>query len=518
MKRILRILLLTMFIISIYTDVSFAANLVVECPSIKIFVSGKQVKFKSVPITINGEILLNANELLVNLGIPDDNKHITVDKNKKKIVINSGNYSIKMTTNSAQATVDKSSKVLNTAPIVYKNKYYIPVKSTVQLLDKKFAWDVEQKSVYIQKVSDYNKVKSTLDKAIAATKATDKYIANHLLNTTSYYKDDPSVSKGQSVCKVDKNKMIMTINSYYEDSYFGQRTNQHYIFNSYLYSKYSNEEKWQQKELLSKKDYGEWILNYDVSKFKISDILYCGLTIKENIKENSIILKGPVYLHVNKKEYNFEPVDMYLEFIINKSNNLINKITHNYSEYQDSNYSGRYLYTSKETFEYKEYNGAFIVEIPDESKMEFEDPKGKSDMNVAPFELSNEEESKIGDLSSSINKVAVDGAWKHPYNIDVTQAIMFIVIRNQNDFNTFSNLSDNAQKVFINQIVQDNYGEYIGCETVYGLVYFKGEIYTGIITGYSTAPENVRLEKYDEGFEITIIVQDKKNNSYKNYE
>jgi len=61
--------------------------------------------------------------------------------------------------------------------------------------------------------------------------------------------------------------------------------------------------------------------------------LYCGLTIKESIKENSIILRGSVYLHVNKKEYNFEPVDTYLEFSINRSNNLINKITHNYSEY-----------------------------------------------------------------------------------------------------------------------------------------------------------------------------------------
>jgi len=150
--------------------------------------------------------------------------------------------------------------------------------------------------------------------------------------------------------------------------------------------------------------------------------------------------------------------------------------------------------------------------------MELEDPKGKSDMNVTPFELSNDEESKIGDLSSSINKVAVNGAWKHPYNLDVTQAIMFIVIKNQNDFDTFSNLSDNAKKVFINQIVQDNYGEYIGCESVYGLVYFKGKIYTGIITGYNTASENVKLEKYDQGFDITIIVQDKKNNSYKNYE
>jgi len=243
MKRILRILLLTMFIISIYTDVSFAANQVIECPSIKIFAGGKQVKFNGVPITINGEILLNANELLVKLGIPNDSKHnITVDKNKKKIVINNGNTSIKMTTNSTKATVDKSSKILNTAPIVYKNKYYIPVKSTVQLLDKKFAWDDEQKSIYIQKVSDYNKVKSILDKAIAATKATDKYIVKHLLDSTSYYKDDPTVSKDESVGKVDKDKMIMTINSNNEDSDFGQRTSQHYIFNSYLYSKYSNEE------------------------------------------------------------------------------------------------------------------------------------------------------------------------------------------------------------------------------------------------------------------------------------
>lgn len=517
MKRFMQILILTVGIITVFTNVSLAASKVEENATIKVFVSGKQVKFNSVPITINGELLLNANELLASLGIPNDSKHIIVDKSKKNLIIKNGKTSIKMTTNSTKVTVDKSSKLLNSAPIVYRNKYYIPVKSTVQLLDKKFAWDYEQKSIYIQKTSDYNKVKSILDKAIATTKATGKYIVDHSHDSVSYYKDDPWTSKHESLGKVDKDKMIMTINGKSEDSHSEPGTRQYYIYNNNLYTKYSYKEKWK-KELLSKKDYKEWILNYDVSKFKISDILYCGLTIQENTKENSIILKGDVYLHINKREYDFEPIDTYLEFSINKSNNLISKITHNYNEYSNSNYFGRYLYNSKETYEYKDYNGDFIVETPDESKMEFEDPKGKSDINGTPIELSNDEQSKIDALSSSVKKVAVDGAWKHPYNIGITQAIMFIVVKNQSDFDTFTKLSDDAKKVFINQIVQDNYGDYLGCETVYGMIYYNGKVYTDIITGYNTAPENVKLEKNDEGFDITIILQDKKNNTYKEYE
>lgn len=514
MKKIIAGLCLALAVVFALNGYSSAASKIAEAPKIKAFVSGKQVKLAGTPITVNGQILLEAKDLLVKLGVPNDSKHIQLNISKKSLVINSGNLQIKMTVDNTKVTVGKASKTLNSSPVIYKNKFYIPVKSTAELLNMKFAWDEEQKSLYIQKVSDYNRVKAVLDKAISATKAAGKYIVEHSHDSTSNYKDDPSFSKDTSLVKVDKKKMIMTIEGRFEDSYFDHGTSEYYLYNNYLYSKYSFNEKWE-KEQLSKKDYEEWILDYDVSKFKISDILYCGLSVQEDKKKNAINLTGNVYLHVNKAGYEFEPVKTYLEISINKANNLIGKIIHTYDEYQDSTYFGRYLYSSKETFEYKDYNGDFIVEIPDESKMEFEE-NGSAE-NGTPISLSDDEEAMIEELSSKVVKVPVDGAWDNPYDLDITQASMFIVIKSQSDFAAYSGLSDDAKKVFINQIVQDNYGDYLGCETVYGRVVYSGKEYTAVTTGYDTPSQNVTMEKFENGSPVTVIVQDKKSNSYSEY-
>ena len=347
---------------------SYAAGNIAESANVKVFVSGQQVSFSSTPITVNGQILLSSKELLAKLGIPNDNKHIQLDKNKKNLIISNGKKQIKMTVNSTKATVGKSSSTLNTAPVFYKNIYYIPAKSAAQLLDMKYAWDEYEKSVYIQKLNDYNKVKAALDKAVAASGAADKYQVEYSAESVSDYKDYPVTSKSSTLSKVDKKKLIMTINGNNEDSFNGSGTREYYLYNNYLYSKYSFKDQWE-KEFISEQEYKEWILNYDISKFKISDILYCGLSIHENKNDNKIQLKGNVYLHVNKANFEFEPVDTYLEISINKSNYLIKSITHTYSEYQDSDYFGRYLYSSSATYRYLDYNGRFVVETPDESKI-----------------------------------------------------------------------------------------------------------------------------------------------------
>lgn len=291
--------------------------------------------------------------------------------NKKKLIINYGKISIIMTANSNKVTVDKSNKWLNTYPTIYKDKYYIPVKSTVQLLGLKYACDNIEKSVYIQNENEYNKVKSILDKAINTTKAIDKYIVEHSFSYIANYKENPFFVKSSSVSKIDKNKMIMTQKGDSEDSIFGSDKDEYYLFNNYLYSKYSFNEKWN-KELLSAKDYEEQIFQYDVSKLDVSEILYCGLIIEESIKDKTIKLKGNVYPFVNISDSEVEPVDTYIEISINKTNNLINKIIHTYNENVDSSDIGKYLCNINQSYVYKEFNGNFVIETPDEDKMEFE--------------------------------------------------------------------------------------------------------------------------------------------------
>lgn len=378
---------------------SYAAGGIVENANIKLFVGGQQVNFTSTLITVNGQILLNSEELLIKLGVPYDNKHIQMNKNKKILMFSNGKKQIKMTVNSTKAAVGKSSSVLNAAPVLYKNKYYIPAKSTAQLLDMKYAWDEVEKSVYIQKLNEYNKVKAVLDKAVAVSRAADKYMVEYSVESTADYTENPVTSKASTLSKVDKKKMIMNIKS-------NDGAKEYYLSNNYLYSKYSFRDLWE-KEFISEQEYKEWMLSYDISKFKINDILYCGLTIQENKKENTILLKGNVFLHVNKAVIDFEPVATYLVIIINKSNYLINSITHTYNQYQYSDYFGRYLYSSSDTYRYLAYNGEFVVETPDESKMDIEGGDSLQ-KEVSPITVSKSEVNKISGLSTRVKKVPVD--------------------------------------------------------------------------------------------------------------
>ncbi len=366
MKKSIVFITICIAVILTFSNVSFAASKVVETPTIKTFVSGKQVKFNTVPISVKGEILISADELLAKLGVPNDSKHIIVGKNKKNLTIDNGKIKIKMTTNSNKATVDKTSKTLNSAPIIYKNKLYIPVKSSTQLLGMKFAWDNIEKSVYIQTVNDYNKVKAILDKAIKTTKKVDKYIVN--------YSNATSVNKFTSENKIDKNKMIDF--SKCESSNINI---DYYLVNNTLYRYYPlenreilpNEEEWVLKSF-SKEQCQLWISQDDVSKFVISDILYCGLNIEDSEKDNTIKLKGNVYLNEGKayldmKGHKVEPIDAYSEIYINKSNYLITKINHTYSEYQKKASENKKLYTTTESYTYKDFNGDFSNDFSDKT-------------------------------------------------------------------------------------------------------------------------------------------------------
>lgn len=520
MKKSIVFLTLCIAVILTFSNVSFAASKVVESPIIKTFVSGKQVKFNSVPITVNGEILITADELLVKLGVPNDSKHIIVDKNKKSLTIDNGKIKIKMITNSNKATVDKSSKTLNSAPIIYKNKFYIPVKSATQLLGMKFAWDDIEKSVYIQTVNYYNKVKAILDKAITTTKEVDKYIVD--------FSGASSLDKVTSVNKVDKNKMIMVSKA----ETVGHRPEpsniDYYLVNNTWYQYYPlteeerelipDEEEWE-KKFPSKTECQGWILQYDVSKFVISDILYCGLTIEDNLKDNTIKLKGNVYLHednvlINAIDYKVEPINTYSEICISKSNYLITKINLTYSEYQKKASKNKKLYSSSESYTYKDFNGDFSSDFDDNTLDEIKIALKETKIYLNEKDA---EEAKINDLTLSVDKIFIDGAYKHPYKIKTTEGIMFIVIKNENDFNTFNELSENSKKVFINEIIQNNYGDYLGCETVLGITIYNSKGYTFMETSHEADFEKLTLNEFQSPSKFTIVVQDKKKNTFKDY-
>lgn len=520
MKKFFRYMFLISVFCFIFTNVSFAATKVTENSGIKIFISGKQIKFSSTPVTVNGEVLLNVSELVVKLGVPNDSKHLIIDKSKKNLTINNNEDQIKMVTNSTKATVNMISKTLNSAPIVYKTMLYIPVKSTAELLGFKFAWDASAKSAYIQSTDNYNKVKSILEKAFKTTIAKDKY---SLVFTSDWYDPADTYDKYISLVKVDRSKKIRVSKYEIEGQEEAPFYSQNYIVNNtqYEYQKpevakdgtiLENEQ--MEKTVLTEKDRVGWFLQDDVSQFVISDILYCGLLIEENQKENKIIFKGDVYIPTRAVDVKPEVSKAHTEITVNQSTNLIKKIVRQYNQ-SESLKSGKTLLNATDTYDYRDFNGDFSGEYNGKAAKELKTALDST--KIKPDNISDNEDKIMSQLASKTMNVFVDGAYENPYEIKTTEGMMFINFKNKKDFDLYNTLSMDAKKIFINKIIQTNYLDYIRTEIVYGMVTYDSYIYGVTAAAFGTVSEKMILTEFDEGSYFTLVMQDKENNTYWDY-
>lgn len=125
-----------------------------------------------------------------------------------------------------------------------------------------------------------------------------------------------------------------------------------------------------------------------------------------------------------------------------------------------------------------------------------------------------EEFAIVEDSKNNLTIIAIDGLLSNPYNIGIKDAILFIVFRYKDDFDDFNKLSDNYKKKYMNTLVQNNYGFYLGSDSVCAMVVFKGKKYVEMNTGAYPEIENLELIYYENGEPVEIIVQDVNNNTY----
>lgn len=124
-----------------------------------------------------------------------------------------------------------------------------------------------------------------------------------------------------------------------------------------------------------------------------------------------------------------------------------------------------------------------------------------------PSQLTPEEEdSIIRKLTSLAVKSTIDGAYNDPYNLKPTEAIMFIIFRTTDDLSLFVNAGTKLQKKFMNQFVQNNYGDFLGCDVVHCYV----------ICGHSKfAQADIRYDMPDEELNMTLLPKGEHMKVYK---
>jgi len=65
-----------------------------EVENVKIRIDGKFGEYSNVPLNLYGRILLPFREILKNLGVPDDDKHIIWDGKNRTVTVKKDNHGI----------------------------------------------------------------------------------------------------------------------------------------------------------------------------------------------------------------------------------------------------------------------------------------------------------------------------------------------------------------------------------------------------------------------------------------
>lgn len=276
MKKILFIVSFTvLFLTSI--AVSFAkTSAIVEKPELKVIVDGKQQILNNTPINYNGRVLLGLRELLVSIGVPDDDACIKWNPQDKSINIFYYDKDISLSIGNKNAMVNGKSVQIDAEPVIYKNRTYIPARFIAQSLEKLVFWDGKTGSVVICEEDTFNQVSHIFNTGMVITKPLRR------INTETFKVDgSQTYSSKKDIIADPKKKIQYTVLTSEKDGQY--QTTEYYEDEKYEYIKPSYKDKWLKKPVVIPDN----ILGSDEA-FKA----FVGSFVIKKSDENTIILEG----------------------------------------------------------------------------------------------------------------------------------------------------------------------------------------------------------------------------------
>lgn len=344
----------------------YAEGTITESPDTKIIIDGKPGTYSNVPIIINDRTLLPFREVLNNLGVRNDENHIVWNSEEKSITILKDQTKIYLRIGSNDAVVNDQPVKIDVAPVIYKSKTYIPARFISQSLGIKVAWDSISRTVLMKNESDYNDIKSILDKTTAAMSSLERYKTSETGRASLFTGNITILSITSDKTSYNfKDRLIhSTIVSSLEDG--EDKIDEQLEYFTDGFTEYVKTD-------------GSWLgtpMNQDKSKkvFKFEDlaaddILCTGLYSESDPTGGTIYLKGNIDLRnysdgyfelVDICNYRFKTVDV--EISIDKNTYYVNNITLKASVITEKDMKSE-ITTELET-DYSDFNGDFTVDMP----------------------------------------------------------------------------------------------------------------------------------------------------------
>ncbi|MCF6097346.1 phosphodiester glycosidase family protein [Thermovorax subterraneus] len=114
--------------------------------NIRVYINGKEMKFETLPIVINGRAFIPMRDIFESLGAV-----VSWDGKKKEITARRGQVEIKLRIGDYNSTVNGTPIKIDAAPFIYKEKTMVPLRFVSEALGEKVEWDQVSRSIYIGK-------------------------------------------------------------------------------------------------------------------------------------------------------------------------------------------------------------------------------------------------------------------------------------------------------------------------------------------------------------------------------
>ncbi len=296
MKKYLSASFILVFLMIFFTvPASAVYSGITEMPNVKIVIDGEIGNYEDTPINMNSRTLLPLKGILVNLGVKNDNEHIVWNGKEKSVTVIKDATKIYLKIGSNKATVNGEEIVLDTSPVVYKDRTYIPVNFIAKSLGMKVVWDGSSKSVLIRNQDDFNHIKEIMEKANGAMDEIKSCNGKMDISVSTEqdgisFDMDMNMDINMDVLKKKaymNMKMDMSIINMDIDLYFADNT---------LYMMNPLSEQWE-KSTLPESEYNKiFDENSNIDILDMSDALCAGLKEVESSNPDEILLKGDVFL------------------------------------------------------------------------------------------------------------------------------------------------------------------------------------------------------------------------------
>ena len=383
-KLILSVIIILCILAGVGNAYAAAASPTIrENPDLIIVMDGEITPYKDVPISVGQWTLLPLRELLVNLGVPDDEEHIVWDGQEKSVTVYKEDTKLYLKQGSRTAYVNEAPVQLDVAPVSYagNQRFYIPLRFVSNTLGKKVVWDSPSNSVFIKDKLEYDKLKGILDRSQAAMEDIKKCklimdvdvnykMGQVAMDTNIDIADELDLDKKAMHTFMKMKLLGMEINT---DTYYSDNA-------SYTLNPFSG--KWEKKTFTAA-EYNEEFDNQDfLNLLTNTETLCAGLMAADTEDSTETVLKGDVYLNalMNKamtaganqgmetgREMSIDKIN--LKLIIDNQTHLLKSMEMNIDGTQTNN-DTQSSYTTNLKVEYGDYNGSFEIAVPEKVRKE----------------------------------------------------------------------------------------------------------------------------------------------------